>query len=205
MLKGFRIYLLLLVFLTIGCEKEIERMDDFFVEFATVKQYPDKVGFVLDNYRELLPENAFQYSGEDGQRVILNYTPVMEDIVRINSLSDVYTSNIIIDNDIDFSIIEKVKLQSVWVGGDYLNIIFEAEFYEKNPSVGVLLDSNSEGINLYFAFKRNGDSPGYQRKFYTSFALDLIISDSEDNTPFKFYIDTYDGLKEYSLVHQRQK
>ena len=64
-------------------------MENYLVEFATVIKENSKYHFKLDNGRVLIPDESKQYSGEGGQRVILNYTPLEGDAIKINSVSKI--------------------------------------------------------------------------------------------------------------------
>jgi hypothetical protein len=80
----------LLILLLSSCEKDPGRMDDYLVEFATVVKENSKYRFRLDNGRLLIPEEVKDYSGEEGQRVILNYVPLGGDAIKINFVSNIY-------------------------------------------------------------------------------------------------------------------
>ena len=50
-MKGVKaaVCLIVVCLLNAGCEKNPKRLDDFFVEFATVVKTDDKITFKLDN------------------------------------------------------------------------------------------------------------------------------------------------------------
>lgn len=196
------LYFFLLFFLFIGCEKDPTRMDNFFIEFATIDRGGEELTFVLDNHKRLLSP-SHKTNIEDGKRVILNYTPISGDEVRVNSLSLVFSSDIKMYDRVSELNNDPIKIQSVWVGGDYLNMIFYMDFFEENHSIGVLRDINSEGIDLYFAHDRNDDPLGYQKKIFASFPISILKSESieGDTVPFTLHIDTYLGRVEYNLEY----
>jgi len=82
-----------LVFVT-ACEKQPERIEDYFLEFATVLKSNGEIKFALDNRKILIPKTSTSYDGINGQRVILDYTPYKADTVIVNRVTDIFTSTI---------------------------------------------------------------------------------------------------------------
>lgn len=190
----------ILVFLfAISCEKETKRMDDFWVEFATVIKSESKTVFRLDNFKTLVPKELKDYSGKDGQRVVLNFTPLHGDTVKINSISNVITGTIQETHTQDNIVQNPLKIQSVWVGGNYLNMILEIEFYEKNHNFALYRNTASNGIQLYFSHNTNQDPRGYAKKIYLSFSLSSIQSAQNSPTPFQLFINTHTGLRVFDM------
>lgn len=188
-------------FLAVGCEKEDERIDNFFVDFATVVHLDRRISFQLDNRRMLIPKEPINYSGNTGQRVILNYTPLRGDTVKVNHVSDIFTGDI---QPLAFSqqlSTDPVKIQSVWVSGGYLNMIFETEYYSQLHRIGLFRDMTSSTINLYFSHSRNNDPPGYPQTFYASFLVTSLRSPGNpDPVSFCLFVNTYKGLREFDLT-----
>ena len=125
-------YLTVILLIFGACEKDDERIDNFLVEFATVIQTADRLTFQLENFKTLVPIYPRGYSGKDGQRVILNYSPLRGDTIQINSVNDIFTGIIRESDDLSTLIKDPVKIQSVWVGGNHLNMILEIEYFEKD-------------------------------------------------------------------------
>lgn len=198
--KLFVTLVIVISFLATGCEKETERIDDFFVDFATVVNLDRRISFQLDNRRVLIPKEPINYSGNTGQRVILNYTPLREDTVKVNHVSDIFTGDI---QPLAFSqqlSTDPVKIRSVWVGGGYLNMIFETEYYSQLHRIGLFRDMTSSTINLYFSHSRNNDPPGYPQTFYASFLITSLRSPGNpDPVSFRLFVNTYKGLREFQL------
>ena len=185
--------------IALACEKEDERIDDFLVEFATVVKPADKITFQLDNNKILIPKELKDYSGKDGQRVFLNYTPLLGDTIKVNNVSDIFTGTVQESNAVNSLIKDPVKIQSVWVGGNYLNLILEIEYYDKTHVIGLFRDTQSPDIDLHFAHSRDGDPPGYAKKLYASFSLSAIKSANGSPTPFRFHINTRSGERVFEL------
>lgn len=181
-----------------GCEKEPKRLDDYFMDFATVKKEGSDYRFMLDNGRLLIPYRT-DYAGNEGQRVILNYVPWKGDTVKINYATDIFTSVVQFEGFPEKHVKDPVKIQSVWVGGEYLNVIIEAEYHSKPHKVALLRDPSAPTTDLYFSHSRVDDPPGYPQKMYVSFLLSSLRTHNEE-TPFRVFIQTYDGLREMAFV-----
>jgi hypothetical protein len=193
----FLIVLLSLLFVT-ACEKQPERIDDYFLEFATVLKSNGAIKFELDNRKILIPKTSTSYDGIDGQRVILDYTPYKADTVIVNRVTDIFTSTIARNGFPTRWATDPVKIQSVWVGGDHLNLIIEIEYHSKPHTIGLLRDFESSQVDLYFSHSRNDDPPGYPQKMYASFSLNSLRNASASNPiPFRFFINTDKGLREF--------
>lgn len=192
-------YLTVIFLFASACEKESDRIDNFFVEFATVVKPADRITFQLDNFKTLIPVELKNYSGKNGQRVILNYTPLCGDTVKINSINDIFTGVIQESNAVTNLITDPVKVQSVWVGGNYLNLILEIEYFDKTHVIGLFRDTQSTTIDLYFSHSKENDPPGYVKKLYASFLLSSIKSTNGSPTPFCFHVHTHTGVRMFEL------
>ncbi|NLH29589.1 MAG: hypothetical protein GX479_05245 [Bacteroidales bacterium] len=199
--KLFIATLIIGFFLAVGCEKEDERIDNFLVDFATVFVSNRRIFFQLDNQRILIPK-GLNYSGESGQRVILNYTPLRSDTVKVNDVANIFTGAIQLPDFFQQPSKDPIKIQSVWVGGDYLNMIFETEYHSVQHLIGLfIMDPSSTPRELYFSHSRNNDPPGYPQTFYASFLIKgLRYPESSDSVPFRLFVNTYEGLLEFDLT-----
>lgn len=175
-------------------------MDDYLMEFATLLKEADTYRFELDNGRLLFPENTDNIKGENGQRVILNYTPLNGDSIKVNHTSTIYTGLIEQGSYPDKYVDDPVKIQSVWVGGNYLNLILEVEYHSVPHSLALLRDDSSSSIDLYISHSRNNDPAGYPQVMYASFLLtDLGKVSPTQPIPFRLFINTYSGLRVFDL------
>lgn len=195
---GLLIFLLLLPFS--ACEKDSERMDDYLVEFATVEKENSGYCFRLDNGRLLIPEETGNYSEKNGQRVILNYIPLEGDVIRINFVSDIFTGTIQSEGFPQHYSDDPVSIQSVWVGGDWLNLIMETEYHSEPHKIALFRDYSSTTLDLYFSHSSEDDPPGYSKKIYASF----LLSDLREQTggipvTFRLMINTYTGIRIFEL------
>ena len=201
MKKRFHIIIgLLSVLFVTACEKEPKRMNDYFLEFATILKSSNEIKFQLDNQRILIPKSLSNYNGNDGQRIILDYTPYKGDTVIVNHITNILTSTIAKDGFPTRWADDPVKIQSVWVAGNYLNLSIEIEYHSKPHTVGLLRDFGSPQVDLYFSHSSNDDPPGYPQKMYASFLLSSLRNNNKpNNIPFRFFINTDNGLREFDL------
>lgn len=189
-----------LIFLLITCDKEVDRMDDYLVEFVTFIKEGNSFKFRLDDGRILIPIGAEEINNPDGQRMILNYVPLKGDSIKVNYASSIFTSTVEQNGYPEMYRDNPLKLQSVWVSGEYLNLIMEIDYNNKPHSLALLLDSNSSTIDLYLSYSRNDDPPGYPEKMYASFLISSLRK--ENNTtaiPFKLHINTNLGKRVIEL------
>lgn len=185
-----------------SCDKEPERMDDYLVEFATLLKEGSYIRFQLDNGQLLTPESNDNIKGEHKQRVILNYTPIEDNRVKVNNVSPIYTGTIEIGYPERYSN-DPVKIQSVWVGGGYLNLIIEVEYLEKPHTLALLRNLKATGIDLYLSHSRDSDLPGYPQVMYASFLLSALrpepSKESKGSVPFRLFINTHTGMRVFEL------
>lgn len=185
-----------------GCNKSDDsRVVDYFVEFATVLNNSSTVTFQLDNRQILTPNNSSNFSDKkNGQRVILNYTPLDNNVVQVNRATDVFTSQISLSGFPEKYFTDAVKIQSIWVGGNYLNLILEVEYHDKSHSSALYIPNPEEPDKLYLSYSRNEDPAGYPQTMYMSFSLEELKNRIE-TFPFTFtlYINTNDGMRSIEL------
>ncbi len=179
-------------------------MDDYFVEFATLLKEGSSIRFQLDNGQLLTPESNNNIKGEHKQRVILNYTPLDDDLIKVNQVSPIYTGAIEKGYPERYSN-DPVKVQSVWVSGGYLNLIIEVEYFEKPNTLALLRNPEATSIDLYLSHSRNSDLPGYLQVMHASFLLSALrpgpehSKESNGPVPFRLFINTHTGMRVFEL------
>ena len=181
-----------------ACEKESTRIDDYLVDFATVLINGNSMQFQLDNQRILIPEKLGDYTGKNGQRIILNYTLVGGNTIKINKIENVFTGKVQSEGFPSKLVKDPVKIQSVWVGGSYLNMIVEIEYHSKAHHIALFRDPSSSTPDLYFSHSREDDSPGYPQILYASFSLDELRN-GQNITAFNLFVTTYDEVRFFQL------
>lgn len=198
-LKSLALISLLPLFLA-SCEKESERLPDYLMEFVTVEMEGSDYRFRADNGKLLIPDRVTNLSAKTGQRVIINYVPLEGNNIHINYASPIFTGKIEADGYPENYADTPVKIQSVWVGGDYLNLIIETEYHSVPHSVALLRDSSSESLDIYFSHSSNNDSPGYPKVLYASFLIKEIREQANVSpVPFHFFVNTYEGMRTFNL------
>ena len=184
------------VFLTflLSCEKETERIDNYWVVFATVEMAESNISFRLDDGKLLKPENATSAELEEGNRVILDYTPLENELIKINGVRRIFVDVIKEEGYPDKLKTSPVKIVTMWVSGHYLNMSFEVDYHSKSHSTGLLRDMNALEPTLYFSYSREDDPPGAPVLTYLSFDLRSL-----GNETFTVFVNTYKELREFKF------
>ena len=196
-----KILITIFLFTLIGCDKEFERIDNYLVDFATVLKEGSNFIFQLDDGTLLTPKGSLNLKSDTGDRVILNWVPSDDNIVKINRATSIYTGEIQNEGYPSQYKNHPIKIQSVWVGGIYLNMTFEIEYHSKPHSIAILRDMESQTVDLYFAHTTNNDPKGYPQTMYASFLLSsLLDKDTTAEMPFNLYINTNSGIRSYQFT-----
>ncbi len=183
------IFLLLLV---VGCEKESVRIDDYWVEFATVNKTGNNIAFHLDNGKILTPQNPTSLDLEEGSRVIVNYSFIENETIKVNSVRRIFMDSIKEKGYPEEVKKDPVKIKSVWVSGNYLNMSFEVDYHSKPHKTGLYRNMNASNQTLYFSYSRQDDPPGAPTLMYVSFNITSL-----QDKNFTVYINTYEGEREF--------
>ena len=196
----FTVAILLLIS---SCRDDSFRVDDYLVEFATTKFESNTYHFILDNGEILTPEKIESFNGKTGQRVLLNYILLKGNRIQIRHILPIFTGHIETNDLPSQNEIDPVKLQSVWIGGNYLNLIFEVEYHSKAHSISLVRDISSSSPEIHLLHSRNDDLRGYQRIMHASFNLESLRSEfGETSIPLIFHIKTYSGFRQINLTYQ---
>ncbi|MDD4800486.1 MAG: NigD-like C-terminal domain-containing protein [Proteiniphilum sp.] len=202
MRKGMIVQTALMLFMLLtGCEQEPLRLDDYLVDFATRVRVANNCRYRLDNSRLLIPQEDSNCSGPNGQRVVINYSFLQGDTIRINSVFDIFTGSIQTKGFPEQYASDPVKIQSVWTGGGYLNMIVETEYHNRPHKVALFRDPSAVTVDLWFSHSRDEDPPGYPEKMYASFSLDALRGE-DNNGPisFRLFIHTLTGLRVFPFT-----
>lgn len=196
-----KITLLLILLLTLSCQQEIKRWDDLYFELATVDNSASTLRFRLDNQQLLIPQSRNGYNGQSGQRVILNYTPLRGDTIKVNQVVDIFTGTVkehaqpTLNHD-------RIWLQSTWVSGGYLNMIIEVEYLEGGHHMELTRNKDTAPGDLYFFYSREDDPPGYRQKMYLSFSLETLLEDEEPIDTIQLHLHTHEGIRVMRLQNR---
>ena len=184
---------ILLLFFS-SCDKKESRLVDYFVEIATVVKTESLLTILLDNGTVLTPENTNKLDFKDGDRVMINYTPLDKGFININSIRAILLANIQEKGYPEMLETSPVKVISVWVSGNYLNISFQVDHHSKPHTIGLFRDMQAEKPTLFFSYSRRDDPPGAPNLSYASFNLESL-----NKQDFTIYINTYDGERKFEL------
>ena len=188
--KKILLFLFFFLILFFGCEKESARIDDFLVEFAVVKKAENNFTFELDNGKVLVLKNPTNLDLEDGKRIILNYTPLEDGFIKVNSVRRIFMDTIKEKGYPSDVKTDPVKIISVWFSGNYLNMSLEIDYHSKAHKAGIFRDMNADEQTLYFSYSREDDPAGAPTLTYLSFNLESLLKNN-----FTVYINTYKGKR----------
>ena len=184
---------ILLLFVA-SCSKDEARIVDFFVEFATIAKTPSSTTILLDNGTVLTPNNASNLDIKDGDRVILNYTPLEDGFISINSIRRILLATILEEGFPAKLETSPIKIVSVWVSGKYLNMSFYVDYHSKPHTAALYRDMRVGKPTLYFSYSRGEDPPGAPTLTYLSFSLERL-----QKQDFTIYINTDDGERKFEF------
>jgi len=207
-------YLFCIVFVSFlfSCEdKTVDYgFDTYCVEIVTAQ---NENVFISDNGKIIVAtanENNKKYTS--GDRVLLNYTLLSTSAsgdysVRINGSTKVPQGKLTLTDEasIHSSLKEPVLLESVWLGGHYLNMQFYLNFKSETHKIGLFADSarlESDTLRMYFMHDINNDPPGYPSHTYLSFDLKEVLGDPGKSRPVSVQINTNNyGNKIYEFEY----
>lgn len=161
----------ILVFV-VSCDDNSRSLGTFRISVATV--IPEGIhtySLQLDNGKRLWPAASdVMYNPTDNQRVFINYTILSEKLgeydhyVKVNDIWDILTKQTVeLTNENDNKIgNDPLKINDIWVGGDYLNVSFMFNYSGERPHFINLVENNglefrhnsygSTNTNLYEGF-----------------------------------------------------
>ncbi|HHW81333.1 MAG TPA: hypothetical protein GX746_06525 [Bacteroidales bacterium] len=188
------IFLTLIFLVFVGCDKDEARIPNYFVEFATVVKTKSSIMFELDNGYVLTPDKSSNYDLDNGNRVILNYTPLESGSIKINSVQVVFLGTIeAVENPSEIES-DAVKIISIWKSGKYLNISLQVDYHSKAHSSGLFKDMQLDIPILYFKYSRLDDPPGAPTLKYLSFDIENLRDEN-----FSIYINTHEGERKFDF------
>lgn len=217
-MKKLNLYLLGILLLIITPMLQSCGDDDlgkFVVRMATIQSTGNNSFYMIaDNGKTIFPAAPAlnYYQAIDGQRVVVNYTPLYENYgsydygVRVNSLSNVLTKmpeELNAGNEEEFGDDPVYVLKDVWMGNQYLNIIFYMDMpRSKKHRISLVKNTLAEDaedgyIHLEYRYNDQDDLSGYLRKGIVSFNLKEYFTEE--------YAD-YQGIKiRFNLREEGEK
>ena len=224
----YNFILLLGLFLTINLtscsDDDGYNLNDFVLSLATVNPIDVEKGtysLILDDGTTLWPTASnVLYRPKYGQRVLVSYTILSDQIgeydhyIRVNNIYDILTKKVVdltAENEKEIGN-DPIKLLSMWVGDDYLNIHFGVNvgggqakhainLVQNKLSVDVQNTSDNE-ITLEFRHNANGDPENYGEKSFVAFDLRPFKKEGKDSVTFVIKVKDYDGeMKTYPITY----
>ncbi|MDD2475354.1 MAG: NigD-like C-terminal domain-containing protein [Dysgonamonadaceae bacterium] len=189
------LFLLIIIPFFFSCEKEMERLDNFLVEFAIVlKTASSTISFKLDNGTILIPEKSTTNELENGNRVLMNYTPLENNTIQINNIRKVFMESYHDKGYPEKVIKDPIKVISIWQSGKYLNMSFVVDYHSKTHTTGLFRDIEAEETTFYFSYSREEDPPGAPTQTYLSFNMEEL-----QDKNFTVIVNTYDGVRKFEV------
>lgn len=188
------LFLLIIIPFLFSCEKETERLDNFLVEFATVQKTGSTITFKLDNGDILSPNKITAFDLENGNRVLMNYTPLENNTIKINNIRKVFMESYQDKGYPEKVIKDPIKIISIWLSGDYLNMSFEVDYHSKTHTTGLFRDTEAKETTFYFSYSREEDPPGAPTQTYLSFNMEEL-----QDKNFTVIVNTYKGVRKFEV------
>lgn len=178
----------------LGCDKESERIDDFWVVYATAKIADSNIAFRLDDGKMLKPDNTTSATLKDGSRVILNYTPLENGLIKINRVQPIFMDVVKEEGYPEKVKTSPIKIETIFVSGHYLNMSFEVDYHSKTHTTGLFRDMSAIEPTLYFSYSREDDPAGAPVLNYLSFDLRSLKGET-----FAVYLNTYEEMRKFTF------
>lgn len=180
-----------------SCDDNSRSLGSFQINLATVVSETDKTFYLLlDNGSKLWPAATdIIYKPENNQRVFVNYTILSDRIgeydnyVKINDMWDILTKEVIELNVANADSIgnDPIKINDIWIGGDYLNVSFMFNYGGIRPHAINLIkntldhDEDSESIELEFRHNAYDSSASRLYEGFVCFDLKPFRNNETDS------------------------
>lgn len=195
-----------------ACNDDGYSLDNFSLALATVNPIDSKTYYLtLDDGTTIWPASSnVVYTPKADQRVIVNYTPLSDEIgkydhyAKINGIQDILTKGVInltsqnekeVGND-------PIKILDLWTGDNYLNIHFAINVGGvKTHTINLVKNKLNAGsttkengaIELELRHNKNGDDEKYGLKNYAAFDLHSLQIAGQDSVKIIVKITDFDN------------
>lgn len=171
-----------ILLISISCDDNSRSLGDFRIDIATVVPEGDNTySLLLDNGKQLWPAaTAVNITPSDYQRVFLNYTILSDEMggfdhyIKVNDIWKILTKQAMELNAENEDSIghDPIRINHIWVGGDYLNVSFMFNYGGIRPhAINLVKNMLSSGIDtdiIPLEFRHNSyNSPN--TKLYEGF------------------------------------
>ena len=188
------VFSLIIISCFFSCEKEVKRIDNRLEEFATVVKAGPTISFELDNGTILTPDKSTTLELENGNRVLMNYTPLGNNTIRLNGIRKIFMESYKDKGYPEKVIKDPIKVISIWPSGKYLNMSFLVDYHSKSHMTGLFRDTEANETTFYFSYSREEDPPGAPTLTYLSFDLEKL-----QDKNFTVIVNTYEGVRKYKF------
>lgn len=211
---------LLLIYAFSCNDSEGYSLGDFRVSIATVHTTSPNSFFVqLDNGKKLFPAASdVRYFPKDEQRVFINYTILSNQqneyshYIKVNDIWNVLTKNVIELNAQNADSIgnDPIKINDIWIGGNYLNIDFSFNYGGERPhAINLVHNSLSsspattiDAIELEFRHNNYNSESLNLYEGFVCFDLKPYQTENADSIKFVVKVNGFDKEKKYDLVYR---
>lgn len=170
-----------------SCDDNSRSLGSFQINLATVVSESDRAFYLLlDNGTKLWPAAAdISYKPENNQRVFVNYTILSDKIgeydnyIKINDMWNILTKEAIELNATNADSIgnDPIKINDIWVGGDYLNVSFMFNYGGIRPHainlVKNTLEQEEDNETIELEFRHNSYDSSENRLYEGFVCFDL--------------------------------
>lgn len=199
-------------------DKDGYSLGNFKFEIATVEPLShDTYALILDNGDRLWPAASdVAYLPKANQRVFVNYTILSDQqgeyahYVKINDIWNVLTKNVIELNEANADSIgnDPIKLNSMWIGGDYLNVDLMFNYGGVRPHLFNLVNNtlNPDTLDGVVELELRHNAYGSQNmelfEAIACFNLKPFRQENVDSVNFSIKVMDWDGVKDIDLVYK---
>ncbi len=189
-------------------------LGDFQVDIVTVQQNSNGLSLFTDNGLLLWPASRLTNTNlEKGKRYFLNYTILSDKkdgydhYVKINDMWEILTKEVITLSPQNADSIgnDPVKVNKMWIAGDYLNVDFSFNYSGNVPNYINMVqinDYNSNSITLEFRHNSHGSQQKNLTQGFVSFDLKKFQTGTKKSLPITVDVNEWDGQKKYDLVYK---
>lgn len=171
-----------------SCDSDGYSLNDQVVRMATVRVVSGNLySLEIDNGKKLwvAASDAYWYKPVDGQRVVANFTLLSDEYesydhaIKVNFLWNVLTKQVeeLTEENEETYGDDEVRIEDMWVGGNYLNIQFRfflPNHYKHRVSLvkNTTVENPEDGyIHLEYRYNNEDDETSLMRRSLVSFNL----------------------------------
>lgn len=185
--------------------------EEFPLDMVTCLINNNSVYFQLDNGSYLIPDNTITPEGiKNMQRVMLNYVikekriTDKEYIIKVRSIGQVLYKGILNISAEDAPTIkdDSIYLNSIWYGGECINLRYKIEFNNIPHSLEMIYIPEKQlpddTLRLQLRHDKNNDPAGFLTAGYASFRISPLLI-RQNLTTIKIYVNCY-NIKEKNFT-----